>query len=161
MRDVTIVYWDFDGVLRPTQSNPRLTRDGFDPSCIAVANAVHAATGALAVVSSTWRRDQRCRQIMADNGFAAALLDANWMTPDDRDGHRDRCDDVDAHMAQCARMGYRIRGFAIVDDLYGPLPAHHAPHLVSTDPRHGVTPSHIGMITAALGVAVSGDCYAA
>lgn len=160
MRKIKVVYWDFDGVLRPDRSLGLANRDGFDPDCVARANLIHSRTGALAVVSSTWRRDQRCRQIMAGNGFDAPLLTDNWMTPDDRCGHGDRADDIDAHMAQCLRMGYAITGFAIVDDLFGPAPDHLSTHLVTTCAKAGITDPDVALVLAALSLPVSADCYA-
>lgn len=160
MRTVKLIYWDFDGVIRPDRTGPGATRDGFDPDCVGRAHRVHAATGALAVVSSTWRRDQRCRQIMADNGFDPPLFDALWATPLHLDHGGDRSDDIDCHMAQCLRMGYRVTGFAMVDDLYGPLPPHQVGHLVGTDPKTGVSDLDCDAIIRALGVPVSQDCYA-
>ena len=152
-----VLFLDVDGVL----STPRLvaasgSRDAVSPAACALVNEVLEATGALVVVSSTWRRDADCRATLT----AAGLLDRfhpRWRTPphpsedEMADPDRPRGSEIDLWFDP----GEPVEAYAILDDDPGVL-EHQRPHLVATRFEKGVFPIHVVAAIAALSTPAAG-----
>lgn len=75
-----VLFLDIDGVvlsgkeLRRTRNNRYLP-----PAQIALLNDVCERTGCHVVVSSTWRMDERCRELLVSAGFTGRFHD-DWRT---------------------------------------------------------------------------------
>jgi hypothetical protein len=87
-----VVFLDFDGPLIPIMSHqcPRVSGKGAQawPSCVAALNRITDATGAVIVVSSTWRADglMRTRERLTEWGVKADCLDLTPYLKDRTDG---------------------------------------------------------------------------
>lgn len=108
-----ILFLDIDGVLNCHDSwkRPRRGKHRIDRDKVALLTEIVATTGCKVVVSSTWRRDVRCRGILRDYGFRGSFhrdwrTDWQWSEDEPHRGH------------QIARWLERngSPAFAIVDD---------------------------------------------
>lgn len=117
-----IIFLDFDGVLNSwawqeankdlLKSEGLLYRQHLDRDAVARLNRIVAATGAVVVISSTWRRLYKLvelREILANHGFSGIVLD---VTP--HMGRR-RGEDIAEWLAS-APQARAVSGFVILDD---------------------------------------------
>jgi hypothetical protein len=126
-----VVFLDIDGVLAPIR---RWDRYGdLDSACIRVLNEIVARGGADVVVASTWRYGKTIAELQAmldAQGFTGRVLDK---TPTGAPG-ADRGEEIAAWLAEHA-----VSGYVIIDD-HADMGALH-PHLVQTQPAHGLQPA--------------------
>lgn len=131
-----VIFLDIDGVL-----NYRGCKDhiggcrGIERSCVEKLNRLVEETGAICVLSSTWRTIyplKEMRQFLRDRGFAGKLVD---QTPNfNRSGVRGL--EIDAWLKNTNR-GESIESFVILDDNSDMFPWRH--RLVQTDDELGLT----------------------
>jgi hypothetical protein len=76
-----VLFLDIDGVLNSRECWDRLKghRHKIDRTKVHLLNEVVAATGCRVTVSSTWRRDSRCRDILREYGFRGRFC-RDWRT---------------------------------------------------------------------------------
>jgi hypothetical protein len=116
-----ILFLDIDGVLntgayieRAIWTPPLASEDDhriIDPAAVAILNTVLEATGALVVVSSTWRIAhplEALRRMLERRGFTGTVLD---VTPQLTGRNKGR--EITTWLAA---QGDNVEGFAIVDD---------------------------------------------
>lgn len=145
-----ILMLDIDGVLSPFDAKLRsgdahvLTADA-----VALLNDIVTRTGAAVVVSSTWRRDDRCRKTLIAAGFQGRFA-ADWRTAPFID--KERLVDADAERGSeiadwLVRNGPHT--IAIVDDDCDMLPEQVGQH-VRTDTARGLTRADADALIAIL-----------
>lgn len=140
-----VLFLDIDGVLnsrayveRAGWDPPLGSRDDLhilDPSAIALLNAVVAATGAVVVISSSWRitYDLAALQSMFEQrGFTGRLIDVTPELPG-----RQRSREIAAWLAATPA----VESFAIVDDI-DDAGVGYAPYFVQTTFETGLTADH-------------------
>ncbi len=145
-RERPILFLDIDGVLNCHDSwkKPRQGKHRIDRDKVELLTEIVATTGCKVVVSSTWRRDQRCRGILRDYGFRGSFhrdwrTDWQWSEDEPLRGH------------QIARWLERngSPAFAIVDDDSDMLYCQRD-RFVQTTFDHGLTRSHADRLIATL-----------
>lgn len=149
-----IIFLDFDGVLCNHESisagykartAPEQDPYGAHPDCVAALNRIIEATGAMIVVSSTWRRISKYRTAMADTlnrwGVKGTVLD---ITPvlDRQHGtlyvSPERGDEIKAWLESYTRNP--IESFVILDDDKDMGSLKH--RLIKTEMETGLTHQH-------------------
>lgn len=134
-----IIFLDIDGVLRPNGSAfVSCGRDALDNNCVQMLNDITSLTGALIVVSSTWRRITNCRYILHDAGIHGHFHQ-NWHTPVDLDIDGDTSVRAAEIQGWLDRHGHDKLKYVIIDD--DPMPDHLRPFHVRTDPHRGLSPT--------------------
>nr|WP_244627323.1 HAD domain-containing protein [Microvirga tunisiensis] len=133
---------DIDGVLVSGKAAAQSGDPKFlPPGSIALVNEILEQTGALIVVSSTWRRDSDCK----DRLLRAGLLDRFhpvWQTPPFLDRSRmKRRYQRGCEIAVWQSLNQAQR-YAILDDAPDILPEQRPFH-VKTDYETGLGPSHV------------------
>jgi len=135
-----VIFLDIDGVLAPIRQWDRY--GDLDPACIQVLNEIVAAGDADVVVSSTWRHGKTVAELqvmLGAEGFKGCVVDK---TPSDIDGGS-RGDEIAAWLA-----AHAVSGYVIIDDHAGMGALH--PHLVQTQPAHGLQPDDAPRAVAVL-----------
>lgn len=141
-----VIFLDIDGVMNSVATRPH-TREGLvswlDPANVAVLNQIVEATGAVIVVSSTWRLAMPFAELRANFravGCTAELVD---VTPN-LDA-RERCSEICAWLA---RQTTPPRRYAIIDDEFemDALPG----KLVRTSKLHGLSARELPAVLALL-----------
>ena len=144
--ETAILFLDIDGVLNCHGSweRPRVGKHRIDRDKVALLTEVVASTGCKVVVSSTWRRDTRCRGILRYYGFRGSFhrdwrTDWQWSEDEPRRGH------------QIARWLARNGSppFAIVDDDSDMLDEQRG-RFVQTTFETGLTRDHADRLIATL-----------
>ncbi len=157
-----VIFLDFDGVLNneafliekfsdPSRFVPA-DLEMLCPKNIAILNEIVAKTGAVVVVSSTWRMGRtlmHLREILAKNGFEGLVVGKTpvlhgELSPGVRAvrGH-----EIQRWLDECGDFGRPDR-FVIVDD--DTDMAHLDHRLVRTDGTLGLQPEHVERIVALL-----------
>lgn len=161
-----VLFLDIDGVLnsgeymRERRHIPRPTPHSIDATTVPRLNAVTDRTGAVIVVSSSWRLQKpehdpspvwRLRRILGAHGVTGEILDT---TPHLVDGSHDcppwrkwalpRGHEIQAWLDTRTD----VEAFAIVDD--NSDMAHLADRLVRTDWEHGLLDEHVERLCALL-----------
>lgn len=109
-----IIFLDIDGVMNSVNTRPQDPRglvDYLDPRNVSVLNAIVEATGAVVVVSSTWRLSTSFAVLKASFAEAGCVAEIVGVTPD-IDG-RQRVLEVAAWLEQQATPPAR---FVVLDD---------------------------------------------
>jgi hypothetical protein len=139
MEPIKVLILDIDGVLNSERSSAALGGyphsfepaefAKFDPVALALLRKLVDATGALVVLSTSWRVYFTCAEV--ERAFEVAVLDA---TPDLGAGSC-RADEITAWLGEHPE----VTRFAIVDDM--PMDFEHASiqdRFVQTNPMHGL-----------------------
>jgi hypothetical protein len=144
---MVVFYLDFDGVVT-TDRYRDLMGQSLNPFLVAaVVDLVRAVDGRV-VVSSTWRRDDDCRDKLAQAGFPLDLLHPDWRTPLGGQTEVDfatgdvvpayaltRGQEVDLHV-----RANEVTRYVVLDDDTAMLD-HQRPWHVATDPKKGFGPA--------------------
>lgn len=151
-----IVFLDIDGVLVTRRSLEIKTRSPwwhlFDPPCVAALNTITATTGAVLVVSSTWRlHADWCGLVkfIADQGVIAEVIGATPRLLAKRDGVF--CSELRGIEIQAWLCEYEhpVESFIILDD--DSDMAHLYARLVKTNLDGGLRAEHVKQAVALLG----------
>lgn len=143
----SVLFLDIDGVLNcyETWDRPRIGMYRIDPERVDLLNDIVATTGCLIVVSSTWRRDRDCRQILRDYGFTGTFP-PEWRTP----VLSTRGREIERWLSRNP-----VTSYAIVDDDDDDMLPEQMPHFVQTSFEHGLTRLHADRLIALLSRAAS------
>lgn len=151
-----VLFLDFDGVLnshawiKTDRRNDPLAPDrGLDPAAVALVSEICERTGALVVISSTWRLfNEDCAELLKRRGFTGEVV---GMTPDLNTRTRalwtsvERGVEIQAWLD--ANGGADV--IAILDD--DADMAHLGPRLVQTGFARGLERHHVELVVAMLG----------
>ncbi len=88
-----VIFLDIDGVMNSVSTRPHAPRglvDDLDPANVAVLNTIVQATGAVVVVSSSWRLTTPFPALVASFAAAGCLAEIVDVTPDLDPHHRHR-----------------------------------------------------------------------
>jgi hypothetical protein len=147
MRDARVIFLDIDGVMNGREAQPE-PQPGpvswLSPHNIAALNTALQATGAVIVVSSTWRLSMPLTELRAafrEAGCDGEIVD---VTPD-LDGN-DRQREI---MAWLAAQAEPPRRFVVIDDFF-PMPDLPG-KLVKTRKLDGLTTGDLPAVLAILG----------
>jgi hypothetical protein len=149
MLPIKVLFLDFDGVLNSSEwfekinpngertfaTHEEWQRESFDPEAIARLNRVLDATGAVVVISSSWRivnSINDLRIFLRDKGFTGKIIGT---TPILR-GERERGDEIQMWLHKKT-----VEKFAIVDD--SDDMAHLKHRLVRTTWKSGLQDEHV------------------
>ncbi len=151
-RTAKIIFLDFDGVLNsmdwlrtfPRGEGPQYEQ--VDDRAVALLNKIVEQTGAMVVVSSTWRIGRKLprtelQEILNKHGFKGIVMD---VTP--RSAHGVRGREIQEWLS--AQSRYQIESFVIIDDSSDM--AHLMPKLVRTTNDTGLTQEHVDLAVAML-----------
>ena len=141
-----IIFLDIDGVMNSVTTRPQHSRglvDFLDPRNVSVLNAIVEATGAVVVVSSTWRLSTTFAALKASFAAAGCVAEILDVTPD-IDG-RQRVLEVAAWLERQATPPSR---FVVLDDDHD-MPAF-PDKLVRTSKQHGLSPRDLPAVLAIL-----------
>ncbi len=164
-----VIFLDIDGVLNSAQyMHEDIDRwslgwtDGhkylqMDPAAVKVLEAVYLATGAVLVISSTWRICCDLKEIetcLRKRGCHAEVVGITTTCSFDENGKRmyrgDQIQDWLSGIEQTMPRGYdTVESFVILDD--DSDMEHLTPHLVQTDFKTGLTTEHFQQIVDKLG----------
>lgn len=138
-----VLFLDIDGVLlagRHWRSGER--RPGTVPrDTVEMLNVLCDDTQCRVVVSSTWRRDFNCRQILREAGFRGDFH-AEWRTPVNGSCRGDE-------IALWLSGNPDVTSYAIIDDDSDMLPEH-APVFVQTAFEDGIQREHVERLASIL-----------
>ena len=141
-----VIFLDIDGVMNSIHTRPRDPRglaDYLDPRNISVLNAIVEATGAVVVVSSTWRLSISFAGLQASFAEAGCVAEIVDVTPDI--DQRQRLLEVAAWLERQSSPPAR---FVVLDDDYD-MPAF-PDKLVRTSKQHGLSPRDLPAVLAIL-----------
>lgn len=146
-----ILFLDIDGVilsgraLWATNDHTHL-----EAEAIKMLNEVCERTGALVVVSSTWRRDARCRSRLLDAGFTGRFH-RDWRTPLPHEvAAKWRSRNRGGEIADWLSRHREVSRYAIIDDDSDMLPKQKRA-FVQTVFADGITAAHVEQLVAILG----------
>tara|TARA_Y100000310_G_scaffold118047_2_gene116771 strand:- start:3865 stop:4335 length:471 start_codon:yes stop_codon:yes gene_type:complete len=130
-----VIFLDIDGVINNAASIMKPGLHTLNPACVERLNRLCDETGAVVVVSSTWRKVWplvALQQRFEEYGFTGRLVDR---TPIIRNAERGQ--EIASYLSDCAIHGYPIERWVILDDNtdMGPLLG----DLVKTDHQAGLT----------------------
>ena len=109
-----VIFLDIDGVMNSVSlrvQDPRGLVDFLEPGCVATLNTIVAATGAVVIISSTWRLTTPFPELLASFAAAGCTAQIVDITPDI--DARQRHLEVAAWLAQQAEPPHR---FVVIDD---------------------------------------------
>ena len=109
-----------------------------DPTCLQRLGDLCGRTGALVVVSSTWRLDRDVPTIFRQRGFDGRFHD-DWRT--DLDGPT-RGDEIGRWLA-----GHAVDAYVVIDDRPNQIAADQRPFLVAPDYFDGFQDRHLDAAT--------------
>ena len=109
-----------------------------DPTCLQRLGDLCGSTGALVVVSSTWRLDRDVPTIFRQRGFDGRFHD-DWRT--DLDGPT-RGDEIGRWLA-----GHAVDAYVVIDDRPNQIAADQRPFLVAPDYFDGFQDRHLDAAT--------------
>lgn len=136
-----VVFLDMDGVMNGFLLWPETAgRLWIDPACVARLNAITDASGAVIVVTSTWRRYTRVPALLKRAGVTAPVID---MTPDLHEHSRG------AEIQAWLDGAPDVERFVILDD--DADMDHLLPSLVRTPFEHGLRDEHVTKALEVLG----------
>jgi hypothetical protein len=141
-----VIFLDIDGVMNSVATRPE-HRHGLvswlDPANVAVLNQIVEATGAVIVVSSTWRLAMPFAELRANFRAAGCVAEIVDVTPDI--AARERVREI---VAWLARQSEPPRRYAIIDDDFymDELPG----KLVRTSKLHGLSARELPAVLALL-----------
>lgn len=145
-----VLFLDVDGVLNRLGYSPQESeglRSWIEPELGARLDALCRATGAVLVMSSSWRIDRSHPELCAELAAAGVTTPLYGATPFLQTGgrHREIAAWLEAHRAE---DGEPVEAFAIVDDGYdmGPL----TPHFVRVSPLTGLDEAAAAKLRALL-----------
>jgi hypothetical protein len=141
-----IIFLDIDGVMNSINTRPQDPRglaDFLDPRNVSVLNAIVEATGAVVVVSSTWRLSTSFAALQASFAEAGCVAEIVDVTPDI--DQRQRVLEVAAWLERQATPPSR---FVVLDDDYD-MPAF-PDKLVRTSKQYGLSPRDLPAVLAIL-----------
>jgi len=129
------IFLDIDGVLNGDKSVAKRELYVVEELLVQRLNKICEATGAVCVVSSTWRRRwpvPALQQFLEDVGFMGKIVDRTPYMP-----HEERGVEIAAYIEECKQCGLQPESWVILDDGtdMGPL----LPFLVNTDGKEGLT----------------------
>ncbi|MBY0361097.1 MAG: hypothetical protein K2X45_04265 [Phreatobacter sp.] len=146
-----MVFVDFDGVLTTDKDKLRMGSQTYlHPAQVGMLNDIVDPSGAVVVVSSTWRFDSNTPQILRAAGFTGAFHPDGWRTGPYRDSRGDE-------LVEALRV-FRPARFVFLDDdpsVPPMLKAHH----VQPDPSKGLGPLHVDDALFALSLTPDPRCY--
>lgn len=141
---MSVIFLDIDGVLSDSEflnaSEAALldfNAKRINPVCVERLNRIVNTTGAMVVISSSWRivvRLPDIRGMLNERGFVGKVISA---TPNLTKPLRIRGDEISAWLKESPR-GYRADKFVILDD-GSDMGPDLLPYLVKTDPGVGLT----------------------
>mgnify|MGYP001375937908 CR=1 FL=1 len=141
-----VIFLDIDGVMNSFSTRPQDPRglvDFLDPANVAVLNAVVEGSGAVVVVTSTWRLTMPFAELRATFAAAGCVAEIVDVTPD-IDGPR-RGVEVEAWLAAQVEAPAR---FVVIDDDFE-MPAF-PEKLVRTRKLHGLCARDVPAVLALL-----------
>ena len=141
-----VIFLDIDGVMNSINTRRQDARglaDYLDPRNVSVLNAIVEATGAVVVVSSTWRLSTSFAALKASFAEAGCVAEIVDVTPD-IDG-RQRVLEVAAWLGRQSTPPAR---FVVLDDDYD-MPAF-PDKLVRTSKQYGLSPRDLPAVLAIL-----------
>jgi hypothetical protein len=144
-----VIFLDFDGVLNShawfdAEPSPKI--DEFDPACVARVDKICRRSGAVVVISSSWRSGtpfHRLADFLMAQGLQAKVVGT---TPADyQEKFRERGDEIEEWIS---RNRKNLESFVILDDDgdMGKLKK----FLVQTDPKIGITDADVDSAVAIL-----------
>lgn len=141
-----VIFLDFDGVLNtPATWGNYVHGDGseaIDPERVELVNQIADQTGAMVVISSTWRRDRTVKELQELLNKRGATFTVLGKTVDTRE----------ERWKQIAKYfeWVNVDRYIILDDTdeagYG-----HGDHFIRTDPETGITQSDVERAIRILG----------
>lgn len=141
-----VIFLDIDGVMNSFSTRPQDPQgllDFLDPANIGVLNAVVAASGAVVVVTSTWRLTMPFAELQATFASAGCVAEIVDVTPDIDAPRREV--EVEAWLAAQAEAPAR---FVVIDDDFE-MPAF-PEKLVRTRKLHGLCAGDMPAVLALL-----------
>ena len=141
-----LIFLDVDGVLNNRESIAKPGLHTVHGPCVEHLSRLCEATGALCVLSSTWRLVwplPAFEAFLRDHGFTGRVVDRTPHLPDHERGM-----EIAAYLEQCRSRGYPAEAFVILDDDadMGPL----LPFLVQTSTFEGLTEEAVDKATRVL-----------
>lgn len=144
-----LIFLDIDGVINNRES--MRGRGGVfrvHEPCVRRLNTIIDATGALCVLSSSWRINWpllALQQFLEGRGFTGQLVDKTPYLPSEPRGL-----EISAYLNQSRERGYSVRHFVILDD-DGDMGSM-KPWLVQTKTELGLMPEDVDKAIYTLGV---------
>ncbi len=141
-----IIFLDIDGVMNSLNLRPQDPQgliDFLDPRNVAVLNAIVRATGAVVVVTSTWRLTMPFAALQATFAAAGCIAEIIDVTPDIH--ARERVLEVAAWLARQAEPPARF--VVLDDDFYMPA---FPDRLIRTSKLHGLCERDLPAVLALL-----------
>jgi len=141
-----IIFLDIDGVMNSVNTRPPDPRglvDFLDPRNVSVLNAIVQATGAVVVVSSSWRLSMSFAALQASFAAAGCVAELIDVTPE-IDGRRRVLEVV----AWLERQAEPPAQFVVLDDEFD-MPAF-PQRLVRTSKQYGLSPRDLPAVLAIL-----------
>ena len=137
-----VIFLDIDGVLISMEDIAR-TRDPqlITPEKVALLNKVCEKTGARVVASTTWRRDERFRDLLKEAGFTRSFCD-DWRTDLDNNPRG-------IQIRNWLARNDDVESFCIIDDDRDFLKSQKK-FLVATDFDTGMNETHVQKMIAIL-----------
>ena len=139
-----VIFLDMDGVILAGRHWRDKRKEHIPEDTIKLLNQVVAETGAIVVISSTWRFSNALRRRLKYNGFTGEFH-RDWRTPIDYTGGLQRGLEIQTWLDNHPETP----NFCIIDDDSDML-EQQMPYFVKTEFEHGLLPEHVKRIVSIL-----------